>query len=253
MPSALGGWHSRPYNKLHHSREGFSFARPCGNVRPALMLKSPALSLALCLGLAGCHVFERSAAWTQASRVRPGETSRDPDPSSAYAAKLHQAFAERGMEHKVVLYQYRYTTRRHEEAIGTRTAVIYRDSATPRHPWWLKDDRLITPFWLPNGSLDKQLSFYLRRPAEVLEQTDYPARSGDGKATVALARPGPVTRIVPVRPAPTPPPPVFVEQSKEPASPVADLEELFHAEHGTPYDPASPTDRRKMEQLRRAQ
>jgi hypothetical protein len=31
------------------------------------------------------------------------------------------------------------------------------------------------------------------------------------------------------------------------------LEELFHTGHGTPYDPASPTDRRKMEQLRRAQ
>ena len=61
--------------------------------------------------------------------MRPGEATLDPDPSYAYAAKLHEALSARGVEHKVVVYQYHYTTRQNEEALGTRTAVIYCDDS----------------------------------------------------------------------------------------------------------------------------
>jgi hypothetical protein len=166
------------------------------------MQKPLALSIAACLGLAGCQVFEKSETWSQALQVRPGETTRDPDPSNAYAAKLHAALSERGIEHKVVVYQYRYTTRLREEAVGTRTAVIYRDNSNPRYPWWLKDDRLNKPFWLPDGELNVQVSFYLRRKAEVIEQKDYPAQGGSGKTALAFAKPAPALRPVVKKEAP---------------------------------------------------
>lgn len=157
------------------------------------MQKPLALSVAACLGLAGCQVFQKSEAWKEAASVRPGSAAHDPDPSHAYAAKLHTALADRGIEHKVITYQYRYTTRLREEAVGTRTAVVYRDESTANYPWWLKDDRLNTPFWLPNGNLDKQVSFYIRRKAEVIETAAYPAQASAGK-TLAFAKPVPGLR-----------------------------------------------------------
>ncbi len=180
------------------------------------MQKPLALTIAVCLGFAGCQVFEKSETWDQAMKVRPGETTRDPDPSNAYASKLHAAFAERGVEHKVVVYQYRYTTRLREEAVGTRTAVIYRDDSNPRYPWWLKDDRSMRPVWLPNGELDKQISFYIRRKAEVIEQKPYPAQSGSGKTSIAFARPAPVLRIA-AQPQPAAPVAKTAPAKKAPA------------------------------------
>ena len=153
------------------------------------MQKPLALSIAVCLGLTGCQVFQKSRTWDKISKVHPGETTRDPDPSNAYAAKLHRALAGSGIEHKVVTYQFRYLTHLREEAVGTRTAVVYRDATNSKYPWWLKDDRLSRPFWLPNGELNKQISFYIRRTAEVLEHKDYSGGGASGKATLAVARP----------------------------------------------------------------
>lgn len=175
------------------------------------MLKPIALTIAACLALTGCNAFRRSETWSQAVKVRPGETTLDADPSNAYAAKLHAAFMERGVEHKIVVYQYHYMTHRQELAVGTRTAVVFRDDSDPRYPWWLKDDRLNNPFWLPNGSLDRQISFYIRRTAKVIEVKEYPARGGSGKSTVALAKsaskapakPAAQTRIVATHVTPT--------------------------------------------------
>ena len=121
---------------------------------------------------------------------RPGDSFREPDPSSSYAEKLHRVLLDEGVEHIVVTYQYHYYTHQYEEALGTRTAVVYRDDADSRYPWWLKDERTANPIWLPNGDLDKQLSFYCHRKAEVIEKTVYPARgSGSGKRSLAIARP----------------------------------------------------------------
>lgn len=191
------------------------------------MPKPLALSIALCLSLTGCQVFEKSKTWDTVMSVRPGDAFRQADPSAYYSEKLHEVLLAQGVEHYVVIYQYHYYTHRYEEAVGTRTAIVYRDAeADGRYPWWLKDDRTATPFWLPNGDLNKQLSFYARRPAEVIEQKHYPAHPG-GKEVVAPRRTAqgkgephngfasssqlkvhkaerwqPVTKISPVKPAP---------------------------------------------------
>ncbi len=162
------------------------------------MQKPLALSIAVCLGLTGCQVFKRSEAWDKISRVRAGETTRDPDPSNAYAAKLHQALAGSGVEHKVVTYQFRYLTHLREEAVGTRTAVVYRDATNSKYPWWLKDERLSRPYWLPNGDLNKQISFYIHRPAEVLEHKDYAEGGSSGKTVLAAARLAVAPRRAPI-------------------------------------------------------
>ena len=179
------------------------------------MQKPLALFVAVCLGLTGCQVFQKSQTWEKVVRVRPGETTKDPDPSTAYAAKLHRALADHGVEHKVVTYQYRYLTHLREEAVGTRTAVIYRDATNSKYPWWLKDDRLGRPVWLPNGELNKQIAFYIRREAEVLDQKNYSGGGASNKAVLAAAHPAAaprrtliverrsaVSRIIPVQKAP---------------------------------------------------
>lgn len=254
------------------------------------MQKPLALSIAVCLGFTGCQVFERSDAWQQAVRTRPAETAHDPDPSLAYAAKLHRVLADRGVEHKVVTYQFRYTTRLREEAVGTRTAVVYRDTRPSNYPWWLKDDRQHLPVWLPNGSLGQQVSFYIRRRAEIIDEKNYPAGGASGKAVAAnpAARPWsakittpfrkiaakPARRKAPaLRPASTversffhfeasetpaalqtanswTPPSALEPAEPAPATRDSQAEKLFRAKHGTPFNPASAVDRRKMEELK---
>ncbi len=166
------------------------------------MQKPLALSIAVCLAFTGCQVFEKSETWETVMHVRPGDTIREADPSSSYADKLHRVLLEQGVEHYVVTYQYHYYTHQYEEAVGTRTAVIYRDNVNPSYPWWLKDDRTETPLWLPNGDMDHQVSFYARRKAEVIEKKFYPAHGGSGKASVALAHPAPHHVVVVEKPQP---------------------------------------------------
>jgi hypothetical protein len=198
------------------------------------MQKPLALSIALCLSFTGCQVFEKSPTWETVTHVHRGDSIRAADPSSSYAEKLHRVLLE---QHIVVTYQYHYYTPRYEEALGTRTAVVYRDNSSASYPWWLMDDRTANPVWLPNGELDKQLSFYIRRPAEVIEKKFYPAHGGSGKASVALSRPAsarpqlrtgqssqPMTKIAYAKPAvPQPTPPIV----------------SFH--HSAPSAPKSPT------------
>jgi hypothetical protein len=147
--------------------------------------------------------------------VRPGDSFRQADPSAYYAEKLHDVLLGQGVEHYVVTYQYHYYTGHYEEAVGTRTAVVYRDDADSRYPWWLKDDRTATPFWLPAGDLNAQLSFYARRKAEVIEQKHYAAHGGGKEVikprhaaqnkvqkTYVAERSQPVTKIALVKPSP---------------------------------------------------
>jgi len=190
-----------------------------------VLQKPLALSIALCLGLSGCQVFDKSETWETVMQVRPGQSVRDPDPSHAYASRLHAALASRGIEHKVITYQYRYTTRLREEAVGTRTAVIYRDASSGAHQWWLKDDRLNKPVWLPNGELNRQVSFYLRRKAEVIEEKNYPAKGGSSKAMLVFAKPSQSLRpaeraIVKVAPVKKAPAPVVVKKPEPTPKPV---------------------------------
>lgn len=231
------------------------------------MQKPLALSIALCLSLTGCQVCEKSKTWDTVVSVRPGDAYLQADPSSYYAEKLHAVLVDQGVEHYVVTYQYHYYTNHYEEAVGTRTAVVYRDNDSPGYPWWLKDDRTALPVWLPAGELAKQISFYCRRQAEVIEQKYYPAH-GSGKAMVPPKRSAQLVQFhgnVAQRP-PQPQTRVHVAERAQPAlknveaKPVETkssfamlkerLEKLFRFRNGTDYDPASSVDRRKMEQLK---
>jgi hypothetical protein len=231
------------------------------------MQRPLALSIVACLSLTSCQVFEKSKTWETVVSVRPGDAYLQADPSAYYAEKLHVVLLDQGVEHSVVTYQYHYYTNHYEEAVGTRTAVIYRDNDSPGYPWWLKDDRTALPVWLPAGDLDKQISFYCRRKAEVIEKKYYPAHSS-GKA---MAPPKHSAQQVQFRGevaqrSPQPLPRVHVAERVQPAikgveaKPVekkstfamlkARLEKLFRFRNGTDYDPASSVDRRKMEQLK---
>ena len=106
------------------------------------MQKSFPLSLAVCLILAGCS--NPSSPWSTVRAVRV-DTRDSSDPSATYAEHLSDTLKAAKVEHKIVTYEYRYRTALREEAVGTRTAVIYRDDSDPRNPWWLMDERVSKP------------------------------------------------------------------------------------------------------------
>jgi hypothetical protein len=137
------------------------------------MQKPLTISIAVCLCFTGCSVFKKSKTWETVTKNRV-DTTDELDPSKAYAKELHRSLAKENVEHKVVTYQYRYKTRLREEAVGVATAVVYKDETNPKNPWWIMDERLAKPVWLPNDALEKQVSFYLRRDAEIVEQHDFP-------------------------------------------------------------------------------
>ncbi len=141
---------------------------------------------AMCFGLTSCQVFEKSEIWDAVTHVTPGDAIRDPDPSAAYSVKLHRVLLEQGVEHFVVTYQFHYFTHQRDEAVDTRTAVVYRDPVSSAYPWWLKDERSATPVWLANGDLAAQISFYIRRPAQVIDQKHFAAGAKSGKATLGM-------------------------------------------------------------------
>ena len=197
--------------------------------------------LVACLALASCSVFKKSNVWDTVIRNRPNLAGAA-DPSVAYAAHLHRVLTAEGVEHRVVTYQYQYTTLLREEAIGERTAVIYRDNTKPSTPWWITDDRLSRPVWLPNGTVEKQLNFVCRARASVIKLRDFPG-SDDGKAVLAPERRSGFRngRSEALRP---------VALGSEPRASSGRLDALFQLRHGTPFDPASVLDRQKMTTLR---
>lgn len=202
------------------------------------------LLLPLCFVLAGCTVVRSSRTWETVIHARP-DLSRAADPSAAYAEHLHRVLKAEGVEHRVITYQFRYTTRFREEAISTRTALVYRDDTHPTHPWWLADERLARPQWLPNGSIERQVSFAARHHAEIVSIRDY-ASSRDGKSTLPPQRRSAgfrTSRVAPLR--------SVAHGPDEPASHTS-WEALFRARHGTTFDAASALDRRKMAALQRA-
>src|SRR5215213_2792355 len=110
------------------------------------MQKTNLLSLAACLTLAGCS--QSSSHWNTVRSVRV-DTRDAEDASAAYAEHLSGVLKSANVQHKIVTYEYRYRTALREEAVGTRSAVLYRDETNPRNPWWLSDERLSKPVWLP--------------------------------------------------------------------------------------------------------
>src|SRR5438552_439092 len=110
------------------------------------MQKSLSVSLAACLTVAGCS--HSPSPWNTVRSVRVDTRDSD-DPSAAYAEHLSGVLKSANVEHKVVTYQFHYRTALREEAVATRTAVLYRDDHNPSNPWWLTDERLNKPVWLP--------------------------------------------------------------------------------------------------------
>jgi hypothetical protein len=252
------------------------------------MQKPLSISIAVCLALTGCTAFKKSQTWEKVTETRGERTAANADPSQAYAEKLHTVLKKSKVEHKLVTYQYHYTTRLREEAVGTRTAVLYKDETNPKNPWWLMDERLGKPVWLPNDEVDKQVAFYLRRKADVVEQKAFSGGGEEQTPTEMVAASHPVvppnepavTRIAKVKPAPAPVVAVARVKPQQPApvpmgetafirpahfAPVpqtgpvpvphsieARFDEIFRVYHGTDYDPASPIDRRKMETIKHA-
>src|SRR5688572_25496642 len=144
------------------------------------MQKILCFALAFSLVLSGCGLFRPSETWTLVRGVRV-DTRGESDPSGAYAAVLSARLADARIEHKVVTYQFRHQTYLREETIGTRTAVVYRDETHPANPWWLMEEQLHQPVWLPSDELGRQISFYRRDYAEVVEVRDVPVGGGGGQ------------------------------------------------------------------------
>jgi len=153
-------------------------------------------SLAACLAFSGC--LHRSPTWETVISTRV-DTRDSGDPSATYAEHMSGVLKSSGVQHKIVTYEFRYRTRLREDAMDTRTAVLYRDEAGGRNPWWLVDNVSRTPVWLPGENVEKQLEFYLHRPATVLTVNGISA-SSDGKSLLGEAKS--VTAKVKTKPKP---------------------------------------------------
>lgn len=204
------------------------------------------LSLLACLALAGCGGLRRSPAWEVVLSARI-DSHGDAD----YAEQLSGVLRDAGIEHKVVTYEFRYRTRLRDEAIETRTSLLYRDSGSTRHPWWLVDAHTNNPVWLPGENLDRQLEFHLHRPATVVSVDGVPA-SSEGKRHTAepqADQPSLLARLWPVRK--TERSRKVIAPATRAASPTSHQLASFRARHGTRFDPASVIDRVKMERIAR--
>lgn len=205
------------------------------------MFKAPLVLAIASLALASCSILKKSSVWDAVIRNRP-DLSGAADPSAAYAAHMHRVLTAEGVEHRVVTYQFHYVTLLREETVGIRTAVIYRDDASPSSPWWVTDDRLSRPVWLPNGPVEKQLNFVCRARAEVLKLRDFPG-SHDARTVLGTGR---KTTFRSARESGLGP--VALGPSQRAGA--SRLDEVFQIRHGTPFDPASVLDRQKMTALR---
>ena len=138
------------------------------------MHKLALLTAATALLLASCEAPRQSRTWENVKAVRhEGPLVKEPD--VAYAEKLHTTLQGARVEHKVVTFKFRYRSRLLLNREGEETAIIYRDPATPAHPWWLMSERLFSPVWLPTQPVASQVAFYVRRPATVVKVEDFPA------------------------------------------------------------------------------
>ena len=246
-------------------------------------MKTPcSLVLAASLALAACEGSKQKTTWEKVRDTRPDKVAAA-DPGEAYADKLHKMLTTEKVEHKVVTYQYRYQTRMRDEAVGTHSAVLYKDNSDPRNPWWLVDERTGKPVWLPGEDVNTQVGFYLRRTAQVVEQKQFPVGEPQAAETMIakntpVVRPGEpaVTRIAKVQKAPVRETAVAQAAPQAESSPAVrpahsgaaphDLpipftkpepaesryDNVFRRAHGTDYDPSSPLDRRKMETIKHA-
>lgn len=146
------------------------------------MYKLSILITGAAIFLTGCEASKRSRAWEIIHTARHAGPHVD-EPAVAYAKRLHGALQDARVEHKIVTFKFRYESRLLLNREGEETVVIYRDTATPAHPWWLMAERLSTPVWLPAAPVESQISFYVTRPATIVKVEDFPAGSAKDART----------------------------------------------------------------------
>jgi hypothetical protein len=185
------------------------------------MQKSFVLTAGLILALSGCQ--SKSPIWQKVVETSHATGDAEDGPR-AYAGELHRVLTEAAVPHKVVTFEFGYRGTFDPFLTAHRTAVIYRDSASTKHPWWIMDGTLDRPVWLPTASVERQVSFYVRRPAKVLEVNDFAGFDDkDIRPDEPRRRPVATSRIEPVQPtttivAPRASHPVVIEHT-EPAAP----------------------------------
>ena len=186
------------------------------------------LTAGIALLLTACH-STKTDTWQKVVSTSHA-ISDDKDKSRAYAAELHSTLLHAGIAHKVVTFQFRYSSKYTINGTAERTAIIYRDAAEPKHPYWIMDDHLTSPVWLPEEPVERQVDFYLRRSTTIVSVTDFPA--GDDKAVKPLEKSTPrktaISRIQPAAPA---------QPKAEPAPAKISKPEKPHAEPKTAIIP----------------
>jgi len=164
----------------------------------------------------GCDVFRASPGWSVATSLHVGGKG-DYKQSEAYAKAVSSELTRRGIENKLVTFRYTVAGNDNAPQIITRSSVIYRDE-TGNYPWWLIDNMLALPVWLPNGSVAEQVHFVTRYEPEIIAVNE-PERQGRYASSQAVS----------------------AEEKKR--------EFEFYKYNASAYDPESELDRRKMKAL----
>jgi hypothetical protein len=152
------------------------------------MHKLTILTAGMAMLATGCQFTAPSPTWElvrKAPHTGPGASER----GRTYAEELHKLLQKAGVEHKVVTFTFRYPTSLMIDAPAEDVAVIYKDAASPGHPWWLATDCLWRPIWLPTQSVARQIDFYLARPTQIVSVAEYPA-GAPAKSKVRKSRAG---------------------------------------------------------------
>lgn len=174
----------------------------------------------LVLAMSGCASSRPDNAW---SIVRNAEVAGkgDPERNQEFAEELHRQLQGR-VSSRLVRFRHEVQGR-YGNTFEERSVVLFRSEDHPKNPDWLMDNMMHTPLWLPNGTLERQLTFATRsRNIEVL------SISGETSTTE--------DKVV-----------------KPPTEVMKDAgywSRRFEEVHGGMYDAGSPVDRRKMGQLR---
>lgn len=169
--------------------------------------------------LSGCQLFQKSEAWDIVMHSKiPGRG--DEAQSDSYARELQRRLAAHGIDARVVAFHYGVNMRE-GGPVYTRSAVVYRNDTTPKVPWWLMDNTLNRPVWLPNATVEEQLRFAEKQPElEVIPAAD------ELSVVVSAVR----------------------STARRTAAP--DWQALFQQKNGTPFNAQSDVDRKKMAELK---
>lgn len=137
-----------------------------------------------CLLIAGC-AGQKSATWERVVNA-PRKTAPTGNRSAVYADGLHDELAKARVPHKVVTYNYQYRSKYDGAGTAQRTSVIYCDKSSGENPCWIMDEMLKRPVWLPSQPVQQQISFFLRRPANVVTLREYCTNDGKAVAPVGI-------------------------------------------------------------------